>query len=69
MSNVVHFKTREVIEAPALTDEQKMRALRFSCVSAIVAAARLLRISFGLDLALRTLGSVADELRNEGRVS
>lgn len=65
MSNVVEFP----ITQKAISDEQRMRALRFSCESAICGAAKLMRVAFGLDAALRTLGTAADELRKEGRVS
>ena len=67
---VVNFKAREpeMQTDPALmSDQERITAYLAGCTERVWDEMQKIRSVCGLDAALRMLGSVADEMRNQGK--
>ena len=72
MSSVIDMKTRQSFQIEPvddrIRDEQRVAALLRHCEDAVYAATVTIRAASGLDAALRMIGRVAEDVRNEGKI-
>lgn len=64
---VIDIHSRRPRLEPVLTDEQRAQKFAEGCADRVFVEALKMRAINGLDAALRMLGKVADDLRNQGR--
>lgn len=66
--NVISFKTRAPIADPAPTkDQQRITDYLTGCADRMLSEMEKVRAVCGLDAALNMLGSLADDMRNQGK--